>query len=178
MSARTEFNKKGEEILDFVDAYGILRCEHLEKIFPGSKKIVGYLTKHQRLHKSSDGAYISSDPGLQPDKCIAAALGVLADIIDKVQSHTRAAAPSQISFVSHSGDYYEIIYVEYGMEALVTACLETQLAAKQQSKDYSNTIKRMVIVESKSQMTRLQIPGIVRFALVLPDGSLSYFKGS
>jgi hypothetical protein len=97
---------------------------------------------------------------------------VLSDVFEKVQSHTKATAPVQISFITHSGDDYEIIYVGYGMEAMVTATLDV----KNQPSD--RTVKRMVIVEDKSQMKRLQLPGTTRFALVQPDGSLSYFKGS
>ena len=109
MSDRAEFNKKGEEILDFLDAYGVLRNEHIEKFFPGSKKIVSYLIKNQRLHISPDGTYISTDQDPRPDRCLTAALGVLADIFEKVQSHAKATAPVQVSFITHSGDYYEII---------------------------------------------------------------------
>lgn len=178
MIERTEFIKMGEEILDFVDVYGMFRHEHLEKFFPESNKIVSYLLKNGRLHKSLDGIYISTAPDACPDKCLVAALGVLVDVIEKVQSHARATAPAQISFVTHSGDFYEIIYVGYGMEAMVSASYDTQLAAKQRSEDYEDTAKRMVIVEDKSQMERLQLPGITRFALIQPDGSLSYFKGS
>jgi len=63
------------------------------------------------------------------------------------------------------------------MEAMVAASFEAQNATKQHLNDYTNTAKRMVIVENKDQMTRLQIPGITRFVLVQTDGSLSYFKG-
>ena len=176
MSDRTDFNKKGEEILEFLDAYDALRYEDLEKFFPRSNKIVSYLIKNQRLYKSPDGIYISTEQDSRPDKCMVAALGVLADIFEKVQSHARATTPAQISFITHSGDYYEIVYVGYGMEAMVAA--SSQITAKQRSKAYADTTKRIVIVENKSQMMRHQIPGITRFALVQPDGSLSYFKGS
>ena len=176
MNERIEFNKKGEEILDFSDAYGVLRYEYLERFFPGSKKIASYLIKNRRLYKSADGYYIGTTPDLRPDKCMASALGVLADIFEKVQSHARAEAPAQISFMTRSGDYCEIVYVGYGLEAMVSAA--SQLAVKRTSKDCADITKRIIIVENKDQMTRLQIPGITRIALVQPDGSLSYYKGS
>jgi hypothetical protein len=174
MGEWNEFSKQGEAILNFVDTYGVLRQEHLEKIFPGSGKIVNYLIKNRRLFRSQDGIYLSEDEKTRPDKCLIAALGVLADLSDKVQSHVRTAPPAQISFLTHSGDFYEIIYVGLGMEMITAASFEMQAAAKQ--KDYG--AKRIVIVEAQSQMERLQIPGIARFALVQPDGSLSYFRGS
>ena len=178
MNERNEFIKKCEEILDFTDTYGVLKYEHLDKFFPGSKKIIDYLIKNQRLSKTADGVYISTDQDPRPDKCLIASLCVLTDVLDKVKTHARAESPAQLSFLTHSGDYYEIIYVGYGMEAMTAAAFDTRLTAKQRSKNYADTIKRMVIVEDKSQMERLQIPGTMRFALVQPDGSLSYYKGS
>jgi len=177
MNERIEFNEKGKDILDFIDIYGMLKCEHVEKFFPRSRRVLNYLIRSQRLYKSPDKAYISAVMNSRPDKCLIAALGVLADVIGKVQSYARATAPAQISFFTYSGDYYEIVYVGYGMEAMITASIETQLAMTQRS-GCTGTIKRMVIVEEKNQMTRLSIPGITRFALIQPDGSLSYFKGS
>ena len=176
MSERTEFNKQGEEILDFFDNYSVLRHEHLEKFFPRSKKVISYLVKNQRLYKSSNGVYISTDQDTRPDKCLIASLGVLADIYEKVQSHVRATAPVQISFITYTNDYYEIIYVGYGMDAMVIASFETQLAARKHDNSHAETAKRIIIVEDASQMKRLRIPGTTRFALVLPDGSLTYYR--
>jgi len=177
MGERIEFNKKGEAILDFLDAYEVVKREHIEKFFPNSEKILNYLIKNQRLYKSSDEIYVSITHNHRPNKSIITAMSILADIFEKVQSHIKATAPAQISFVTHSGDYYEIVYVGYGMEAMIAAAYETQLTARQLSTSYVDTTKRMVIVEDKNQMTRLQIPGLVRFILVQPDGSLSYFNG-
>ena len=185
MSDRDDFINKAKDILDFIDDYGMVRFEHLEKFFPESKKAVGYLIKNQRLHKSPDEIYVSTEQDLRPDKCLMSALGVLADVFAKVKTHTRAEAPAQISFITHSGDYYEIIYVSYGMEAMTMAffeTFETGLVTKRQGQakkaDHVDATKRMVIVEDKHQMDRLCIPGTVRFVLAASDGSLSYFKAS
>ena len=178
MGTNSVFIERSVEILDFVDIYGALRLENIERIFPHSRKIIRYLTKNQRLYESPDGIYISTDPASLPDKCLIAALGVLADIFDKVKSHTKAASPVQISFVTHSNDYYEIIYICYGMEAMVTATLESQQSVRVQNNKCNEITKRIVIVEDKNQMDRLKIPQTTCFALVLPDGSLIYFRGS
>ena len=176
MGTYPEFIKHGEEILDFLDVHGVLKLKYMEKFFPGSRKIIDYLTKKKRLHNSTDGIHISNDPAAIPDKRYGAALGVLADIYDKVKGCAKATEPAQISFVTHMGDYYEIIYVGYGMEAIVTATLESQLAIKMQSVDSNCCVKRIVIIEDKNQMERLQIQQTMRYALVSSDGSLSYFK--
>jgi len=177
---RSEFTKKAEVVLEFVDAYGTLRCSHLEKFFPESQKAVNYLIKHKRLYESPDKIYISADEEMRPEKSMMAALSMLGDIAEKVKTHTRAEAPTQISFFTHSGDYYEIVYVGYGLEAMVSAAFGVQLAARKRNAGpyYADTTKRMVIVEDINQMEQLQIPNIARFALVKPDGSLTYYKGA
>jgi hypothetical protein len=177
MNDRTEFNKKATEILDFFDTYEILRIGYLEKFFPNSQKVVDYLVKHKRLHKNPDGNYISTSSDISPDKTLVAALGLLGDVLEKVKTHAKAVAPAQLSFLTHSGDYYEIIYVSYGMEAMVEASFEAQLAAKQRVKGFTDSTKRMVIVEDENQIELLQIPGTTRFAHVKPDGRLIYYKG-
>jgi len=169
---RTEFNKKCEEILNFIDIYGVIRCCQLDKFFLGSKKNIEYLLKNKRLYKSSDGVYISTSVEMCPDKAMVAALGVLSDIMDKVKTHSKAEAPAQISFLTCNGEYYEILYVAYGMESMTIAAYELH----QKTEAYTDTIKRIVIVEDKSQMDKLRILGAVRFALIETDGRLSYYK--
>jgi len=179
MSHRAVFNRKSEEILTFFDNYGTLHCCQVDKFFQGSRKNIDYLIKNKRLHKSTDGAYLSNDENPHPDKSLIAALGVLGDVMDKVKAHSKAIAPVLISFISNNNDFYEIVYVALGMEAMVMAAFDVQQGAKQtrqQMKGYLDTTKRIVIVEDKSQMERLQIPGTVRYALVAPGGSLSYYK--
>jgi len=177
MGIDPDFIKRAEDILDFFAVYEVLRVEVIEKFFPQSKKIFDYLIKNRRLHKSPDETYISTDPETLPDKCLIAALSVLADVFDKVKIYSRTTAPAQISFVTYSGEYYEIIYVSYGMEAMVTATLEAQLAVRGLSDNNIADIKRIVIVEDRNSMDRLSIPQTTRYALVLTNGSLAYFRG-
>jgi len=176
MGINPEFIKRGEEILDFLDVYGVLRHEYKEKFFPGSRRIITYLIKNKRLYSSTDGIYIGTDPTPRSDKRMCAALGVLAGVYDKVKCHAKTNEPALVSFVTHAGDYFEIIYVGYGMGSMVTATLEAQLAAGTQNETSHNRLKRIVIIEDKGQMKGLQIPQTTRFALVSSDGSLSYFK--
>jgi len=176
LNNRIDFNRKAEEILSFIDTYEVLSRKQLNKFFPSSDKIIDYLIKNKRLHKSADGIYISTNKHPRSDKALIASVNVLADLLEKVKIHSRAIAPAQVSFLTHGNDYYEIVYVGYGTESMVMALFETQLNAKRHLNDYTDFTKRMVIVEDKKQMERLQIPRTKRFALVQPDGSLSYFK--
>lgn len=169
MDERTDFIRKCEEILNFFDIYAVMRHEYFEKFFPDAKTQLKYLLKNRRLHESPCGVYIGTDEEISPDKCMVAALSVLADVLEKVKTHARATPPAQISFVTHSGDFYEIVYAAYGMEAYLNVFLRPET-------DSSEEIKRMVIIESQQQLTRLLVPGVTRFALIQPNGSLSYFK--
>ena len=58
------------------------------------------------------------------------------------------------------------------MESMIIAAYELH----QKTEAYTDTIKRIVIVEDKSQMDKLRILGAVRFALIETDGRLSYYK--
>ena len=178
MDKTNEFREKAERILDFIETYGVLKYAQLEKFFPDSRKNFDYLVKNKRLFKIEDGSYISTDLELRPDKTIIAALSVLGDVLSKVKMYSRAIPPAQVSFITYDGEYYEIIYVAHGMEAMITAAFDTQLAARKRNQTNEDNAKRMIIVEDKAQMQRLRIPGTMRFALVQPDGSLTYYKGS
>lgn len=178
MDTNFEFIRQCEEIMDFIDAYRMIRLEHINKIFPHSSKNIKYLVKNQRIYKSPDGAYISTETTNPPDKNLIAAVGVLTDIFDKVKYHAKASKPIQISFITHLGDYYEIIYVSYGMEMMVVATLEAQQSAGVQGGEFKDVAKRIVIIEDKKQIDRLTIPRTMRFALVSPDGGFIYFRGS
>ena len=177
MVNRPEFNARAEAVLSFMDTYGVLKTSSLEKFLPGSEKVVSYLVKHRRLFFNIDKTYLGTNEKPVPEKILSAALGVLGDIFEKVQTHGRAVPPVQISFLTRNNEYYEIVYVSLGMEAMVTAIFETRLAAYTQGEKCYHTTKRMVIVECKSQMDRLDIPGTMRYALVRPDGGITYYRG-
>ena len=173
---RPEFKERAEAVLDFMDTYEVVTSNQLNKFFPGDEKAIDYLIRCGKLHISTDESQISNDSEPRLNKPLIAALGILADIFEKVQAHARAAPPVQISFLTHNNDYYEIIYVGYGLEAMVTASFEARNTAKVREKGHIYPTKRMVIVEDINQMERLLIPGTVRFAHVQPDGRLVYYK--
>jgi len=176
VKGRAEFNQKANEILGFVDIYGVLRISHLEKFFPGSYKAVEHLLKSGRLCRVADELHVSADNTISLNKAMLAALSVLSDVFDKVKSHAKATQPAQISFLTWGGDYYEIVYAGNGTEANATACFTSPPSASHPIR-YPDTAKRIVIIEDKNQMQRLRIPGTTRFALIQSDGSLVYFRG-
>ena len=174
--------------MDFLDLYDGLRYAQLEKFFPDSGKVINYLFKRKRLHRSLDQQYISTNPDFSPDKTLIAALGVLGDVYEKVRNHARVSAPAQLSFSTHNNDHYEIIYVAYGLEAMVSASFKARRGLQKEERVCGDlgielgsciaTTKRMVIVENAKQMKRLKIPNVVRFAVVSPNGELAYYSAT
>ena len=173
--------EEAEAILDLVEFCNVVKIEQIPKIFPNSncEKILNFLLKRQRIHISEDKTYIhSTQIGRgdvpRPDKALIAALGVLGDIIGKVQTYTKSIPPAQLSFLSHSGDFFEICYVKYGMEAMTVSMFNSHNTGNSQKK--ASVTKRIVIIEDATQIDELKgkIPGIARFAIVLADGGFKY----
>jgi len=168
-------NFKMEEavaVLDLIDTCNAVGREQLPRIFPDSncEKIISYLLKRKRVHLSKDGTYLHSThigkgDMPRPDKALIAALNVLGDIRGKVQTYTKAIQPAQVAFISTSGDYYEICYVTYGLEAIVASMFGN-----------SGEAKRIVIIEDMGQAEKIKgkIPGLMRFARIIPEGGFEY----
>ena len=175
MQGREEFNKLGNDIMDTMDVYGVMAQTQLERMFPGSDKVLSYLTKNKRLNTSVDGLYLGQDETVVPNKARIAAINVLLDVLSKTKYHTVGTLPIQIIFTTVSGDYYEIVYVEQGKEAIVAAMFKS-LGIEHGTEEHT---KRIAIIEDIRQVEKVKtdIPNIVRFALA--KGNLfEYFSCS
>ena len=167
-----KFENRTKEILNLVDEYEVIKYDQLIKIFPKRIREIEVLIKKERIYKSPDGMYIRAkligrEKMQKPDKELIAALNVLGDFIStgRVSYHTTADPPAKISFVTTKGSYYEIVYVAFGHEVMVNAMY------KKKSMD---EVKHIVIIEDVIQNKKLKIPGIARFALIMPDGNIEY----
>ena len=170
---------EAEEVLDFIESCDVVRADQLSKLYPNYNisKITKYLVGRKRIHMSSDGQFINStqvgttdEP--RPDKALIATLGVLGDLMSKVRQHTKAPPPAQISFLSHNGELFEIVYVGYGLEAMVSNMFNRSQPTS------SEEVKRIIVIEDTSQAAKVKakIPNIMRFALVLPSGGYEYIN--
>jgi len=174
MKARKEFIQMATTILDIMDAYGVMMRTQLELMFPDGIKEIAYLIKNKRLFLSEDKKYLSPDETIEPCKPLVAAINVLLNVISKVSFHTVGKLPAQIIFVTHNGDYYEIIYVEQGKEPIIASIYSNEALGRA---GVDTTAKRLVIVEDKAQIQKIKgvIPNILRFAVLKSCGSFDFY---
>ena len=178
-----KLRKFNESLLDFVVDYGgCVKMRQLRILFPknNTDRAVRYLLKNKRLFDLGDG-YISHRPDYKPRKPELAALEVLCDLISAVDHHTPSEYPAIISFVSTKGDFYEIVYVKQGGEASIQA--DYNVKAKKNAllpaHLRQSPSKLIIVLESEDQIEsakELEIPGIVRFAVMGSDGKMIHFK--
>jgi len=178
-----DFNKQElDRFLDFIETCDMVKINQLPKLFTDFsvekiEKMKRSLLKRKRIHLSKCGEYLHStqigttnDP--RPDKALTVALGVLGDLMPKVQYFHKAAPPAQIYFITHNGGVFEIIYVEYGNEALVSGMVKSML------NNDSEDVKRIIIIDDSGQIAKMKnrIPNIWRFALVKQGDAFEYIN--
>jgi len=172
---------EAEAVLDFIESCDMVKIEQLTKLYPeyNIDKITRFLINRKRVHMSSDGEYLHGTPvgttdEPRPNKALIATLGVLSDVMSKVKFHAKAPPPAQISFLAHSGELYEIVYVGYGLEAMVSSMYGSLQNVNPEE------VRRIVVLEDKSQIEKIKerIPNIMRFALVKPNGGYDYLNPS
>ena len=175
MRNRENFNKQCNAILDIMDIYEVMKRTHLDAMFPSHEREISYLVKNKRLCFLFDGVYLGQNETAQPDKHLMAAVDVLINVFSKVTHHSTGTFPVQVLFTTTSGDYYEIVYVEQGKEALVSAAFKAQGV----DNSTADATKRLVIIEDITQAAKVKaaIPNISRFALLDGDGFM-YFINS
>ena len=165
------YAKEAAALLRSVTTYRVVLETQIYRFFPGKEMIVKnllrYLERQGRIVYCQETMRyaLSTDDLKQPDKGMELALWVLLDFIDKVEFHTSSEFPAKIIFFADS-DMYEIIYVPYDNEILVASALS-------QSEDDS---KRIIIVDSAQQISRIRIPSVSGFCTVEMDGKVQYYK--
>lgn len=89
---------------------------------------------------------------------------MLLDFIDKAEYHTISDFPIQILFFKNN-ELYEIVYVALGEENLINSVLNKSI----------DDGKRLVIVESKEQIPKINVKNTLCFCQV-NESKVSYFK--
>jgi len=178
MDRKEEFRNLIERIVDFVsDSGGVMLQAHVWRIFPEAmQKHINYLIKHRRLYEIEDGKMIADAPDAKPKRPAIAATGVLCDFIDKMDDYTFCEYPAQMNLIAKNGDILEILYVKYNDEAGIQASIAMQ--DKNMAKEMKGYVapKRIAVLEDPVQAERLNIPSILRFATMEPDGKMTYFS--
>jgi len=179
MDRKEEFRNLIERILDFVsDSGGYMMQAHVWRIFPEAmQKHINYLIKNRRLFEIEDGKMLADSPEAKPKKPVIAATGVLCDFNDKLDVYTFAEYPAQMNLIAKNGDVLEILYVKYNDEIGIQASIAMQ--DKDLSKEMKSEYvapKRIAVLEDPVQAERLNIPSVVRFATMEPDGKMTSFS--
>ena len=150
--------------------YRALTEAQLLGLYPGKDKqvlnLLAYLVRQGRIFKSEDGLYTAA---LKPevfDRGLSLALWVLIDFIDQVDFHSSSDFPAKIIFFA-SSEVYEIVYVAYGQEALVSHILSDQ------TDEPPNYI---ILVEKPEQITSIEAPNVRGYCTVSSDGQVQYYQ--
>ena len=90
---------------------------------------------------------------------------VLLDFIGRVEYHAPADFPIKLIFFA-GGELYEVAYAAEGQEALVCHALRVNKGGS----------RRILLVDSPSQIPKIGCPGITGFCTVGEDGRTNYYK--
>lgn len=164
------YSQDAASILRDVTMYRALQEQQLLKLYPGKqaqvKNLLSYLVRQGRLFLHDSGLYTAEREPAEVDHGLLAALWVLVDLIDQVDYHSTCDYPGKIIFFSND-EVYEIVYVAYGQETLISHVLE---------EDMESPPNYIVLVDKPEQIYGITIPNISGFCTVSPDGAVEYFK--
>lgn len=164
------YGHEAHGILRDISMYRALTESQLLGLYPGKEKqilnLLSFLVRQGRIFKNETGLYTASSVPEEYDRGLSAALWVLIDFIDQVDFHSTSDFPAKIIFFARD-EVYEIIYVAYGQEALVSHIL-SELAG-----DPPNYI---VLVDKQEQIASIEIPNVSGYCTVSQEGHVQYFQ--
>lgn len=172
MKTRKElYGKDASAILRDITTYHCIKKEQIIRLHPGVKsevveKLLYHLQNNRRIYydNKSDIAYDSAEH--ITDYEMLAALDVLCDFADKAEYHAAGEFPVKIVFFA-DGEAYDIICLPKDKQTLYEQVLSSSV----------ENGKRIILLESKEQINRLNIADIS--ALCLKDevgGAIKYYK--
>ena len=172
---KTRGNIYGNEaigLLRDITMYKALAEEQIYRLYPGKETIMRnlltHLNKQKRIYRNPNDKrfFVSAECDEKKDAGMIAAVWVLVDFIDRVEYHYAGDFPVKIVFFA-DGELYEIVYVPYEQEILMSHAL-----AAEKEPD----ARRIVIVDSPGQLDAIDIPNAAGYCSVDFDGSVHYYK--
>lgn len=166
------YHGEAEALLRIITSYHALTYEQVIATFPRKdeslKILIKSLIKQGRIYydPSSNLLCDKAEAAQSPDCEMIAAYWVLLDFKKALVYHTSGDFPVKIHFFSND-EAYEIIAASPEQEVLLNHVLA-------QAKD--TEANRLVIVSSKEQAMKIQIPNVVAFCTVDFDGHVSYYQ--
>lgn len=161
------------ELLREISMYPGINDRQLQRFHPGKEEKIGtvlaHLQKQGRIRKDISGGYsLTGKTKAVQDRNAARAVWVLLDFLDWVEFHSVSEFPAYITFFA-DGEVYEIVYAAHGQEVLVSQVMKSRKG---------DPCKRIVLVDSPSQISALDFPGITGFCSVDSLGNVQYYKKS
>ena len=165
------YGMEASELLREISMYPGLTGEQLCRFHPGKedkvKTLLSHLKKQGRITQDESNRFIpNGGSAVSIDQNLTKAVWVLLDFIDRVDFHSACDFPVKISFFAQ-GEEYEIIYVPFGQEGLITQALH--MLGK-------FTARRIVIVDAPDQISALDLPDVSGYCMVAGDGRVSYYQ--
>ena len=158
-------------ILRDITTYRYIYHKQLLKLYPGKEEkienLLSYFARQGRIFLDQDTGLYHEFTDLPPDYEMLAALWVLADFSDRTEYHSAVDFPAKLIFIA-DGELYEVIYIAPDKEALI----EHAVLSKG-----TDAEKRIIIVESTEQISKLSLPDITAYCIVDKNtGSVQYYK--
>jgi hypothetical protein len=162
------YSREATELLRVITIYKSVTLEQVLRLYPGKREktrtILKNLVRQGRAAQDADGIVTAAETGDAPDTEMIAAFWVLLDFIDRAEYHTAGEFPVKICFFADA-EIYEIIYVRYGQEALVSHALHGD-----------DPPRRIVIVADTAQIESVNISNTSGYCTVAGDGEITYYK--
>ena len=165
------YGVEAASLLREISLYPGLTEEQLCRFHPGKeekvKTLLPNLQKQGRIEQDGSGRFIPKGRFTSNiDLSMVKAVWVLLDFIDRVEYHSAHDFPVKIVFFA-ADEEFEIIYVPYGKEGLVSQTMRMRQEV---------IPRRIVLVDEPGQISALDFPGISAYCTVSEDGRVSYFK--
>ena len=170
MKTRAEiYGNEAAALLRTVTMYPGLSQQQLLCFHPGkeesAKALLSHLERQGRIFQTDSGGYFPAGQTARADQALVRAVWVLLDFIQQADYHAPADFPVKLVFFA-DGELYEVACVADGQEALVCHALRGNKGGN----------RRIILVDSPSQIVKIDCPGISGFCTVSKDGQTQYFK--
>jgi hypothetical protein len=159
-----------KEILRAVTEFKALKYEQLIRLLYGREKtaavILRNLCKQKRIYYDPASGIVADSPqsAENPNVSMIKAFWVFLEFNDKAEYYGASDYPALISFFANQ-EHYEIIYAAYDNEITLNFALSKSAGGK-----------RLIIIEDRRQIKKLNAPDILCFCTVSPDGDVDFFQ--
>ena len=166
------YGNEAADLLRNITMYKTLTEDQICRLYPGKeaviKNLLSHLVRQGRVYRNPENkrGSASAECDANADSGMIAAVWVLIDFIDRAEYHSAGDFPVKIGFFA-DGELYEIIYVPYEQEMLMTHAL---------SDKNETAARRIVLVDRAEQISGIDIPNTTGFCSVTPDGTVRYYK--